>query len=234
MFSASIQYSQVNNPVVGSSLFLPAPAIKNSFTQYGLQQQFTGSLFWLDYKNSRPFSYFSSVVAGWQQSYALNNGIPFSFRAFLSSFYLGGRYKINKNMEVDMRLQSIFNAYASAQENRRGDLRSSIRLKMENSFKKEIYTLLSADIQVNGANTPEQKISPFISVEISKYFSQENRWRIIAGVKNLLNTGSAYTFSQNSTQQTANRFNNLPRLFTLGITCYFEKWAKETVPAKRF
>lgn len=227
VFSFATQYSVVNDPVVASTQFLPAPAIKNNYTQYGRQQQFTGSLFWLDYKNTRPFSYFTSVVAGWQQSYALNNGMPFRFSAFMGSFYLGGRYKVNKNMELDLRWQSMYNAYTSAGESGRNDLRSSIRLRSDNTFKKEFYSLITMDLQLNGNNNPQQKVGCFITAEVSKYFSKENKWRVVAAVKNLLNIDNSFTFSQSSTQQTINRFNNLPRVFTLGITAYFERWKQK-------
>lgn len=227
VFSTTLQYGYTENPVVVSTQFLPAPAIKSGYTQYGHQQQLTGSLFWLDYKNSRSFSYFTSILGGWQQSYALNNGMPFRFRAFLGSFYLGGRYKVNKNMELDLRWQSIYNAYASASESGRNDLRSSIRLRSDNSFKNEFYTLLTVDLQLNGNNNPQQKTACFISAEVSKYFSKENKWRVVAAVKNLLNIDNSFTFTQSSTQQTINRFNNLPRVFTLGITAYFERWKKK-------
>jgi hypothetical protein len=228
IFSASIQYGYIKNPVVNSSVFLPAPAIKNGFTQYGRQQQLTGSLFWLDYKSDRALSYFTSVVAGWQQTYSLNNNIPFLYNSFLGSFYLGGRYKVTRKMEMDLRLQAIYNTYLSIQEKSQGDLRGSVKLRIENTFSNEFYTIITTDLQVNGSNNPEQKISPFLSAEISKYFSRENKWRIIAGVKNLLNINNSFTFTQNNTQQVMNRFNNLPRVFTLGITYYFEKWFRDS------
>lgn len=227
VFSTALQYSLVEDPVVVNTIFLPAPAIRNSYTQYGRQQQVTGSLFWLDYKNTRPFSYFTSILAGLQESYALNNGVPFRFRAFLGSFYLSGRYRVNKKMELDLRWQSMYNAYTSAAESGRNDLRSSIRLRADNSFKKEFYTLITTELQLNGNNNPEQKAGCFISAEVSKYFSKENKWRVVAAVKNLLNTGSSFAFNQNATQQAISRYNNLPRVFTIGLTAYFERWKKK-------
>lgn len=227
IFSTTLQYAMVEQPVVVSTLFLPAPAIKSSYTQYGRQQQVTGSVFWLDYKNTRPFSYFTSIVAGLQRSYALNNGMPFRFTAVLGSFYLSGRYKVNKKMEVDLRWQSMYNAYSDEAGSNRKDLRSSIRLRTDNSFKKEFYSLVTAELQLNGSNNPAQRTGCFISAEISKYFAKENKWRVVAGVKNLLNTSALFAFNQDATQQVISQYNNLPRVFTLGLTAYFERWKKK-------
>lgn len=223
LLSATTQIIYISNPVINETATDPRGKIGNTLAQYGSARQVNTSLFWLRFNASKPFTAFSSLVISAHSSYAVNNNIPFKFTSIFGSFYFGGKWKINKNAEADIKWRVSYNNYSSTQ-NSRSDLRNTLMLTVENSLPKEWYTTVGANIQFNGSNSPEARVNSFLRVDAAKYFSKNNRLRLLASVRNIFNINKSITFSQTATLQSINRYNTLPRLFTLSFTYFFDKW----------
>ncbi len=223
VLSATLQYLHINDPVVAAAETQSSGFTSNSFVQFGRTRQLSSSLFWLNFNASRPYNIFASAFLSHLESYAVTNKTPFRYRSTFGLMYIGSRWKITKKMETDLRLQTSYNRYSSPQGSR-SDFRNTVVARIENALPGEFYSLVDANIQFNGANNPNQRINPFVRLELSKYFGKNNRCKISTEVRNLFNTDNAVTFSQTTTQQFINRFNTLPRVFNLGLTLYFDKW----------
>lgn len=223
VISTTLQVLLSHNPVVPTSTTDAQGKVSRSFEQYGTNKQINASLFWLNFNANKPFNIFSSLLFSASSSYAINNQRVFNFTTLFGSFYIGSKWKVSKNMETEIKWQTSYNHYISAEGNR-SDLRGNLTLTLENSWAKDWYTTLDANMQLNGANTPGQKTNTFIRFDVAKYFTKQNRCRLVAGVRNLLNINNSVSFSQTATLQSINRFNMLPRVFSLSFTYFFDKW----------
>ncbi len=223
LFSFALQGIYIDDPVTASSITDSRGKISNTFAQYGSTKQVNLSLFWLNFNASKPFNAFASLFVSGNSSYALNNNVPFNFNSLFGIFYFGGRWKISKNTEADMKWQMNYNGYKDTRSSR-GDLRNTLIITLENAFPNEWYTTVNANVQFNGVNSPDNRVNPFLRADVAKYFTKKNRCRLVAGLRNIFNVNKITTFAQTATLQAINQFNTLPRLFTLGFTWYFDKW----------
>jgi Outer membrane protein beta-barrel family len=223
VISATLQLLLNHNPIVPASTTDAQGKVSRSYEQYGNNKQINASLFWLNFNASKPFNVFSSILFSAASSYAINNQTVFKFTTLLGSLYVGGKWKVNKNIETEIKWQTSYSNYIS-DEGKRSDLRGNLTITLENTWPKDWYTTLDANMQFNGANTPGQKVNTFIRFDVAKYFTKQNRCRLMAGVRNLLNINNSVTFNQTATLQSVNRFNMLPRILSLSFTYFFDKW----------
>lgn len=227
-FNLSVQWGEIQNPVVPLTRFNFLGFPTQSFIQFGRIKQFNIFAFWGNFSRKSKWNY--HLVGLWNSQEFLNIVADKPNIIRTNNYFLVGNSKFSgiKNVIAQLDFQWTFFKQRATDLTHQG----VVTLKIEAKLMERFYIESNTQTTVFKNFSSELSVYPLSDLQFYGYAFKNNKVRFSTGIHNIFDVRNLYRVSVADNFRQIQSVNRLPRFFTIGLTFYVERWKKLSESSK--
>ncbi len=218
----SVKYQQTDNPVASQTRFDFLGFPTQSYTQIGNIKQIDVFAFWGNFSSGAVVNYHLLGLLGSQEFINVIDDVANKIQT--NTYLVLGSFKLNhfKKLTTQLDFQCLLVKQNSQSTNFQGDA----TFKLEAKLTPKLY--IESNTKFNLLNNLDNNLIsyPLSNFNIYGYALKNEMLRFSVGINNIFDVSNTYLFGSADNFRQVQSINRLPRVFTVGLTLYVEKWNK--------